>query len=263
MSIVRICSVQLDVSDGESAADRRERVRDILCGLSDSDVDLVILPELWLCGFFDYDSYYPYAESSEGETAGMLSEAARNLSSYVLGGSIITQRDGRYYNTSLLFDREGRLIQTYDKIHLFGYESEETKLLSGGDAVRYADTDFGRVGLATCYDLRFPEQFRAMADLGAEMILVVSDWPAARLPHWRLFNQVRALENQSYLISCNCAGSLCGVDHAGHSMVVSPDGRILGELDEPPGILEIEIDTRRVSEYRAEFPALADKRIIK
>jgi len=263
LSTVRVCSIQLDVSDGETIEKRRERVNRILSEMSEGDADIILLPELWPCGFFDYEAYYSSAEDYSGETARMISEAARKLNSYILGGSMITCREGKYYNTSMLFGRDGSLLQTYDKLHLFGYESKETKLLEAGSGIATAKTDFGCVGLATCYDLRFPEQFRAMTDAGTEILLVVSDWPEARLEHWRLFNQVRALENQSYLISCNCAGELCGVRHAGHSMIVSPDGTIVKELDDRPGILKAEIETDRVREYRSGFPALADRCDIK
>ncbi len=105
----------------------------------------------------------------------------------------------------------------YRKIHLFGYNSQETQILSPGEDVVVVDTPFGKIGMATCFDLRFPELFRAMVDKGVELFMVCSAWPYPRIEPWIMLNRVRALENQAYLISANSCGMNCGSQFVGHS----------------------------------------------
>jgi predicted amidohydrolase len=119
----------------------------------------------------------------------------------------------------------------------------------------------GTLGFAVCYDLRFPELFRAFASQGTEIFLVPSAWPAARLGHWRLLAQARALENQAYLVGCNAAGEDHGTALAGHSMVVSPWGEVVAEAGDEPTVLRATIDLETVRSAREEFPALRDRRI--
>lgn len=259
---IHIAAIQLSISDREAKEDRIQHVQNLLSGLADASVrpDLVLLPELWPCGFFDFDHYYSSAEAPDGPVASMLSEMASRLQTNLLGGSLILKENGHYTNTSLLFDRNGRLAASYRKLHLFGFESKEKQLLTPGDRIVLADTDIGRIGLSTCYDLRFPELYRRMAGLGAELFAIVSDWPMARLNHWRLFHQVRALENQCFLVSCNCAGSQLGTVNAGHSMAVDPFGMILAEANEQECILQYSVDLEDIGRSRRSFPALADRR---
>lgn len=121
------------------------------------------------------------------------------------------------------------------------------------------DTQFGKLGLATCYDLRFPEQFRAMQREGAKMFLIVSAWPKSRLNHWNLFTQVRALENQCYLIACNCSGIQAGNEYAGNSVVVSPRGEVVAQAGLDKCVLVADIELSEVDDYRKEFPAIMDQ----
>jgi predicted amidohydrolase len=109
--------------------------------------------------------------------------------------------------------------------------------------------------------LRFPELFRRMVDQGAEVFLVASAWPLARVEAWRLFNRARAHENLAFLISCNCAGQNAGKHYGGHSMIVDPWGRVLAEGGQGGEIVTAEIDPGSVARARAEFPALSDRRL--
>ena len=158
-----------------------------------------------------------------------------------------------------LIEADGTPRAIYRKIHLFGYESEERKLLETGREIVIAQTGAGRIGMATCYDLRFPEQFRAMTDAGAEIFCVATAWPRERRSDWRTFCRARALENQCYLLACNHVGWLNGVVGAGHSMIVAPDGTILAEAGEQEELVTAEIDLRTVKRVRDTFPALHDR----
>lgn len=258
---MQIATIQLAVEDGAGRQQRLKMVDEILEKIADGDrkPDLILLPEIWGCGFFDFDGYPDNAESLEGPTFELLSGWAKKLDCHILGGSIIEKDGEKLHNTSLFIGRTGELIGSYRKIHLFGFESREQQILTRGRSAMVFDTEFGKIGVSTCYDLRFPEQYRAMVDQGAEILLIASAWPEARLAHWRLFNQTRALENQCWLVSCNCAGTQKGSCYAGHSMTVSPAGEIVAEAEAEPCVLWSELDRSLVEKMRNTFPALADR----
>lgn len=258
---MRIATIQLAVEDGLTKKERLQKVEEILCEIESSgkNPDLILLPEIWGCGFFDFDGYAAEAELLEGETFQLLSPWAEKLGCMICGGSIVEKASDKLYNTLLFIGKDGKLKTAYHKKHLFGFESKEQQILTKGEGTVVVDTEFGRIGFSTCYDLRFPEQYREMVDKGAELYLIVSAWPKARLAHWRLFNQVRAVENQCWLVSCNCAGTQCGNLYAGHSMTVSPMGEVAAEAEEGPCVLWSDIDMAEVQHARATFPALADR----
>ncbi len=128
-----------------------------------------------------------------------------------------------------------------------------------GDEVVVATTPWGKAGLATCYDLRFPEFYRKMLEAGAKFFLVASAWPEARLEAWRLFNRARAHENLAFLFSCNCAGSNVGTPYAGHSMFVDPLGKVIAEGGEKEEFISAEVDSNLADSVRDDFPALEDR----
>ena len=261
---MRIASLQLEVDDARSKLGRLELVDTLLSTVAKSQQhpDIVMLPELWGCGFFDYDNYTADSEPLMGETFALLSDEAKRLQSYILGGSILEADGDNIYNTTLLINREGELEGSYRKMHLFGFESREQQLLLPGEFPVVIPTSLGNLGLCTCYDLRFPEQFRAMVDMDAELFLVPAAWPEPRIAHWQLFNQVRALENQCWLVSCNCSGVQKGSRYGGNSMVVSPMGEVCTALGLETDILYFDIDITLVRKARESFPALADRKPI-
>lgn len=255
--MIKVASIQLQISDGESKEDRIARVERIVDDLG--EVDLIVLPEIWNVGYFSFDAYEAESETLEGETLRRMAAKAREKNAYVMAGSIVEKTGDGLYNTSALFDRQGRLIATYRKIHLFGYGSAETKVLCPGREVVVAKTDLGNIGLSTCYDLRFPELYRQMVDKGAEIFLVASAWPYPRLEHWKTLNVVRAFENESYLISSNCVGTTRGKQFLGHSAIVDPWGTVIAGGGDFECVLKAEIDREMVERVRAEFPPLRDR----
>ena len=190
--------------------------------------DLMILPEIWNLGFMEFDRYVPEAEHEDGPTLTALRDMARETGAFIHTGSIVAEYDGKYYNSSYLLSPKGEILANYRKIHLFGYGSRETEILSSGSEIVVLDTDLGRLAMATCYDLRFPELFRRMMDMGAKMILVCSAWPYPRLEHWIMINRVRAIENQCFLVSCNMTG-------AGHGIYRRRAFHARGPLGDHPG----------------------------
>lgn len=256
---MRITSIQLEIQDTPKGK-TLERVLGLIERVPPSD--LILLPELWPCGYFSFDRYWNDSEPIDGPTVRALQQKAAQLNSCLLMGSLVEREGEDLYNTCLLLDATGKIVARYRKIHLFGYQSDEKKLLKRGNEVVVAKTPWGMAGLSTCYDLRFPEFYRSMLDQGASFFLVSSAWPRSRLEAWVLFNRVRAHENLAFLFSCNCSGVDRGNPYAGHSMFVDPLGRVVAEAGEEECILSAEVDMGLVDSARKEFSAL-DDRILK
>lgn len=252
---MKVASIQLEIKAQESKDQRIDRAA-ALVGQAAQDADLILLPEIWATGYFSFDKYIEEAEPLDGPLVRRFAQKAREHGVYLFAGSFVEVRDGKYYNTSILFDRQGRLVGTYEKTHLFRYGSQEGELLTRGDGAKVFDTEFGKVGLTTCYDLRFPELYRQQVDMGADMFLVTSAWPHQRLEHWKLFNATRALENQCFLISCNCVGTTRSVLLGGHSSIVDPWGVVRASGGEHETIVKAEIDPSEVQRIRETFPSL-------
>jgi predicted amidohydrolase len=221
--------------------------------------DLVLLPELWPCGYFSFARYATDAEPLDGPLIKAMCAKARDLGSYLFLGSFVERDGDKLYNTSALIDSSGKLAARYRKMHLFGYESQEPKLLAPGTDVVVASTPWGVAGLSICYDIRFPELYRAMIAAGAEFFLVAAAWPAARVESWTLLNRARALENLAYVFACNGCGTSGNVELAGHSLVIDPRGRVLAEGGAGPSFVTADVDPMAVRRLRTEFPALSDR----
>ena len=254
---MRIASIQLEIRDGRNKEETIGYALEMMGKAEGSD--LILLPEIWNIGFFAYDQYVAESEPLDGLTATAISQKAKELGAYVYSGSFVENRGGKYYNTSILFDREGEKIGEYRKIHLFSYKSREPEILTPGTEISVLNTEFGKFGLSTCYDLRFPELYRAMVDKGAEFFLVTSGWPFPRLSHWLVFNQARAIENSCFLISCNAAGVQQGTRFLGHSLIVDPWGVVVAGSAHEERIITADIDPGLVAKTRQEFSALRDR----
>jgi len=256
---IRVASIQMSMDDGGKAANlqRAAALIDEVDG-----ADLILLPEIWNVGYFAFEDYRTESESLSGTTVSMLREKAAAKGCFLFGGSIVEEEDGDYYNTSVLIDRNGGIAGTYRKIHLFGYQSEEARLLTRGTTPTVVDTELGRFGLSTCYDLRFPELYRQMAVMGAEVFLVASAWPYPRLEAWLMFNRIRALENQIFLVSSNCTGSNRGKAFAGHSTVADPWGTPLAAGGDGECIVRAELDVGKIPDIRTVFSAFNDRVLI-
>ncbi len=253
----KVASLQLDINDQQSKEDRIQYALEQM-ELA-RDADLILLPEIWNTGYFNFDLYSEESETLDGLTISSVAEKAREINSYVFAGSFVENVQGKLYNTSVMLDNYGEIIGTYRKIHLFGYGSREKELLTPGNEVEVVRTELGALGLSTCYDLRFPELYRSLLDKGAEVFLVTSGWPFPRWANWLALNQVRALENICYLVSCNCAGINKGITFLGHSSIVDPRGIIRAGSNEEPCIVSGYIDLKRVHQIRSSFSQLSDR----
>jgi predicted amidohydrolase len=259
VSCMRIATIQLEAqADSEdNVAVAEHRIHDA----AERGADLVVLPEIWNLGYFAFDEYEEGAEAIDGPTMSRLQSLADELNIYLHTGSIVERNDDDLYNTSGLVSPSGELLDTYRKIHLYGYESEENELLTPGERIVALETDLGTVGMTTCYDLRFPELYRVLADRGVELLLITSAWPIPRLEHWLMLNRLRAVENQVFLAAANLVGENRGVTLAGHSLVVDPWATPLANAGFHERTVIADIDVEMVGEAREDFPALHDRRI--
>lgn len=255
---MRASLIQIAVEEGESVESRRVRMASLV--REQAGADLVVLPELWTTGAFAYERFAEEAEPLEGPTYEAMAKAASDAGVWLHAGSIPERDpDGPLYNTSLVFSPSGELAAAYRKIHRFGFDKGEAVLMAAGSelmTVRLPDTI---LGLATCYDLRFPELFRGLVDAGAETLVLPAGWPERRRSHWTLLAQARAVENQSFVLACGTAGTHAGVPQAGHSIVVDPWGEVLAEAGAGEEILTVEFDPGKVAVTREQFPALKDR----
>lgn len=247
---ITIAGIQLAPLGDMPAARRLDGALDQVKG-----ADLVVLPELWNVGYFDFSSYRPKAEPLHSEMFVLLSHAAQKLGAFILGGSFIEQRDGRFYNTALLFDRRGEFIGAYRKRHLLGYKSKERELLTPGRKPLVIPTEIGTLGVAICYDLRFPDLFREMAAQGAEIFLVPAAWPIGRMEAWDALVRARAVENQAVVVACDMAGK----GFLGRSMVVDPRGVVVARLGGGEGILTARVDLAELRAFRSDFSAWRER----
>ena len=220
----------------------------------------VVLPELWSTGPFELDETLGAAQPLDGEFATTMAAVAAEHGVWLHAGSFLEQApDGRVFNTSVLFNDRGEVAATYRKRHLFGFDEGEAALIDAGEDIVVVDTPLGPTGLATCYDLRFPEHFRLLLDAGAHVVALASGWPVRRIHHWDTLAQARAVENQMWLLACNTAGVSGEVPQGGHSVVVDPWGRCVWAGDEPT-IVFADVDPGMAGQTRAEFPVLRDRR---
>ena len=249
--------IDLDAPFAERVAHAERVVR------AQSGADLAVLPELWANGGFLHERFAAEAQPIDGPLVTTLRSAARETGIWLHGGSFVERAgDGRLFNTSVLIDPDGDLRAAYRKLHLFGFRGGETTVLSGGTDVVSCETPFGVVGLATCYDLRFPELFRALLDQGAVMCLVPAAWPERRIAHWELLVRARAIEDQLVVVACNTVGQQGDVGLGGRSMVVDPWGDVLAQAG-PGGeeVLLVDVDLAEVARTRERFPVLPDRRL--
>jgi predicted amidohydrolase len=232
------------------------RVQKMLAGRRLQKGDWLIFPEMWPGGFLVADRVRQEVENAF--CFHWLKQFARAKGCY-LAGSMLEVKNGRFFNSAYLIDPEGRLLSHYRKIHLFRL-GEEHRKFKAGRKVALARLPWAKLGMAICYDLRFPELFRIYARLGAEVLLLPSAWPKARLDHFLALLKARAIENQCYVVGANKIGHHdSGIPYGGHSAVFGPWGEKLGELGSKPGVLRVTLDLSRVREVRKRYPFLKSR----
>lgn len=251
---MKVAAIQHDIL-WEDAPSTRERVRPWVAQAAASGAGLIVLPEMFATGF----SMSPerVAEDEGGPTEQFLLEQARTYGVHVVASIAQRGPDGNYRNNAVLARPTGEVVR-YAKIHPFSYAGEHERYAAGDGWVTTRIGDL-RTTLFVCYDLRFGDEFWALA-ADTDLYVVPANWPAVRQAHWRALLQARAIENQAYVIGVNRVGLARDLPHAGGSVVFDPSGVALAEAGAAEGLLLAEVEARVVADTRRNFPFLADRR---
>jgi deaminated glutathione amidase len=257
---------------GEDVEENLVQAEALLADSADAGADFASLPEV-----FTYRGpsrrHAEIAETVPGPTTERLAAAALRHRMWVLAGSILESSDGRVYNTSVLFDRSGEQVARYRKIHLFDVDLpgvaavRESDTYAPGDEIVTAETEFGRVGLSICYDLRFPELYRGMMARGAHVLFVPSNFQhTTGSAHWEVLLRARAIENQSFVVAPAQWGAWGdpskGRRSFGHSLAVDPWGRVIASGPEQgTRTILADLDLGELHRVRAELPAIQHRRL--
>jgi predicted amidohydrolase len=218
---------------------------------------LALLPELWSSGY-DLNHAHLLAQQLNYGPFNFMSEQALKYQIFI-GGSALESYQDKIFNTFALYNPLGELSAYYRKVHLFRLMDED-QWLTPGNRIELAEFSFGQVGLSICYDLRFPEQFRRLAIAGARLILLPSEWPAARIEHFRILVRARAIENQFAFAATNCTGVRNGESFGGCSLLVDAWGETAAEAGSQPGVVTGEIDLELTDRIRKKMDVLGDRR---
>ncbi|HBM11432.1 MAG TPA: hypothetical protein DD390_01930, partial [Rhodospirillaceae bacterium] len=264
---VTISIVQINARDD----DKEGNIRKVLKGLEvagERKSDIVVLPETFTGSGLALHNAQALAEPISGPTIKRLAELAEKHKMYIVGSLFEAGSDGKTYNTAPLIGRDGKIAAVYRKTHLFDPQSRpdipayhESEKITAGDSLCLVDLDFGRIGIAICSDIRFPELFLDYALQGAEMVVLPTAFPA-RLDHWEFLNRARATDNQYYLASSGMVGHLADstVNFVGRSMIVDPWGVVVGQAPDREDVLTVTIDLRSIEAVRNWWPLNAQRR---
>ncbi|WP_412761286.1 carbon-nitrogen hydrolase family protein [Pseudoflavonifractor phocaeensis] len=265
MEWMRLAMIQMNVVHNKEQ--NLTHARELLTQAARKGTDLAVLPEMFCCPYSNR-FFRAYGEEEGGPAWSLLSRMARELRIYLVGGSMPELSGGKVYNTSYVFDREGRQIAKHRKAHLFDIDVEggqrfrESETLTPGDQVTVFETEFGRMGLCICFDFRFQELAKAMADQGAQLILVPAAFNMTTGPaHWELLFRQRAVDNQIFTLGTAPARNETEeyVSY-GNSILVDPWGTVLARAGAGEEILLSEVDFARVPSIRRQLPIRSARR---
>lgn len=254
---MKIACVQMDIAFGNPGKNFAA-VESLTKEAANEGADVVVLPEMWNSGYA-LTSLDRLADHEGEETKTLLNSLAKNYNMNIVGGSVSTKKNGEFYNTMFVVNRNGDVVAEYDKAHLFKLMDEHLYLKPGHkvNLFKLDDVDCGGV---ICYDLRFPEWIRAHTLQGAKIMFIPAEWPKKRIDHWQLLLQARAIENQCYVVAVNRVGSDPNNEYNGHSMVIDPWGELLVYQQQGEGIYYTEIDIDKVDRVRKTIPVFQDRR---
>lgn len=253
---MRVYGCQLNIVWEDKSANFR-RVQSLLRRRRIFANSLIVLPEMFATGFSMNGP--AMAEPADGPTTGFLRGLAIHTRSYVLGG--FARQAGRsIFNEAVCVAPSGDCIARYAKLHPFspGGESDH---YSAGDKITVFRCENLKVAVFICYDLRFPEAFRAAVWQGAEVMVVIANWPRRRHLHWTALLEARAIENQAYVIGVNRCGRDPKLEYLGGSVVFDPHGRKIAEAGSRESLVSAKLDAKLPSQWRQEFPVLKDMRL--
>lgn len=220
--------------------------------------DIIALPEMWNIGFFPRP-LKEFADPNGEKSQTFLSDLAKEYNVNIVGGSIARITNNQLYNTNYTFDRSGKLVASYDKIHLFS-PAKEDKLFTPGEKYIVFELDGVKCAVVICYDLRFCELVRSLTLQNIDLLFVPAAWPVERKMHWEILSQARAIENQCFLAAINGSGNFHKFHLCGNSMLINPWGDILAKATEVESIITAELNLQLLQEIRASINVFNDRR---
>ena len=264
-SAFKVAAIQM--ASGPNVLGNLSEARRLIAKAVEQGARLVVLPEFFpIMGMTDQDKIAVREQPGEGQIQTFLSEISRQYKIWLVGGSIplVASTPDKVRSTCLVFDEQGKQVARYDKIHLFNLELgnekyHEAKTIEAGNQVVVVDSPFGRIGLAVCYDLRFPELFRAMKNVDI-IVLPSAFTETTGKMHWEVLVRARAIENLSYVIAAAQGGyHVNGRETHGNSMIVDPWGRVLDRLPRGSGVVVADVNPSYQASLRASLPALTHR----
>ena len=266
MTKIKLALCQMNVIDDKKA--NVENAQAMIDEGVSRNADFIVLPEMFNCPYSN-DKFIEYGEEEkDSATLNTISSLARDNHVYILAGSIPEKENGKLYNTSYLFNKSGKIMAKHRKMHLFDIDVKgkitfkESDVLTAGDEFTVADTEFGKIGIGICYDVRFPELARIMVEKGALILFYPGAFNMTTGPaHWELLFRSRALDNQAYCVGVAPALNEDASYHSfGHSIIANPWGEVIAEADEKESLIVCEIDLDEIKKVREELPLLKNKR---
>ncbi len=248
--------IQMKIEDGERRKNF-ETAQNMISNLTEKqDVDLIVLPELFDVGFA-YEKYMDLDSEIPGEFTEFLSNIAQENYTYIIATSIEKGDFGKYYNSAVLINREGKILGVYRKIHPF---QDENDYFEPGTELTVFKTEIANIGIEICYDLRFPEVARSLALSDVDILVTPASFPFPRYSHWDTLTVARAIENQFFHVAVNRVGQGIDKQYFGHSKIIDPWGDILIGAAESPRGGAIEINLEQIRKIREQITCFEDRK---
>lgn len=259
---LKISAIQMNSAINDKKANFEKVERLVTRDIKD-DTDIIVLPEVWTVGWSPKHFRESAEDITNSETVLFLSEIAKKYNSWVIGGSFITKTDGHYYNTCPVIQRDGKLVTTYSKNHLYSYYgSDEGKYVEVGGSPVMVNIGGIKTGLTICYDIRFPEIYRAYRKAGADLFINCAAWGLNKPIPWECMTRCRAVENQAYMVALTQSGYIeDGEWNIGHSRIIDYKGDSAAEIkNQEEGAVTAVLDFAPMYEFREKCTCMNDIR---
>lgn len=256
---IKISAIQMNAKIGDKKANF-----DKVTALIKRDIDttdVIILPEVWTCGWSPRVFQDSAEDLNDSDTIKFLSRIAKEHNCWIIGGSFITKRNNHFYNTCPVINRDGKVVTTYSKNHLFSYYGcEEGKFVDTGKSPVMINIDGIKVGLTICYDIRFPEIYRAYRKAGADLFVNCAAWGLSKPIPWECMTRSRAVEEQTYMVALTQSGFIENDEwNIGHSRIIDYKGETISEItNQKEGAMEAILDFDSMYKFRDKCTCLND-----
>ena len=262
MEKLKISAIQMCSKIGDKKANT-EKIRQLTERDIEPDTDIIVLPEVWTVGWSPKHFQESAEEIKDSKVIHFLKEIAVKHDSWIIGGSFITKQDNKFYNTCPVINRKGELVTTYSKNHLFSYYGcDEGSFLEVGPSPVMVNIDGIKVGLTICYDIRFPEIYRAYRKAGADILINCAAWGLKKPIPWECMTRSRAVENQTFMVALTQSGYIENDEwNIGHSRIIDYKGESLAEIkDQKEGAMTAILEFAPMYEFRDKCKCIDDIR---